>query len=837
MFKKLLSLLLALCMMLCLLPQVQLIAQANTGTTSTVGRQGDWSYDFFFRTIVKYHGSASNVTVPTTLGGYKMMKIGEKAFSGNTRIKKVTVPSNITFIESNAFLDCTSLETVVLPNNYLEMGNAVFSGCTKLKSINLPDNMESLGNEVFKNCKSLASITLPRELRSIYYDTFYGCSALKAIHIGANVDTICDNPFASCSSLQRFTVDSNNYSYSTDSSGVLFSKNGTKLVVYPAGKTGDYIVPYEITDILSYAFKGSRVSTVTFENEDTDISDIGIFQDCRNLTYVSIPANTWHMSYTFQNCTALTYVSIPDDTGLGNGVFDGCTSLKEINFEGVGNDPAFDTFKNVTATVYYPGDLIRPNTVDQLMWPEEKRQNYGGKLTWVPYCTGQYHYAETGTVLTEPTCQDTGTMDSICLLCGAQFIKILPAGPHPYTYETLWEATCQNEGRRRGTCTLCGHKVTETVPRLPHDIEGAEPIYMEGAGKHYYICNACGNTALTEVCTMTPYTPIREPSLTAIGLERSECEVCHHADLDGVGYRIRGASRYETSLAIADQLKQLLNTEKFDSVVLASGTNFPDALAGSYLAIRKNAPILLVNESNPESIQNYLLENLIPNGIVYILGGGAAVSQEIEERLTDTGMTTFRISGSDRYSTNLAILQEAGVETDTVLVCTGTNFADSLSASACGLPILLVNPGTRSLTQAQTEYLTALSEGKTMNFYIIGGLGAVPSEFETALTALGGNVTRISGTSREETSNKFAVVFRNDAQGAALTYSQNFPDGLCGGPLAYQLGIPLLLVNTTTYHAAANYMSKRTAPQYGLIFGGTSAVSDSIADRVFSAIS
>lgn len=834
MLKKRISLLLALAMLICLLPQIPLSVDATIGD-STVRRQGDWSYDFFFYRIVKYHGSAANVTVPSILGGFEMTGIDDKAFFENTKLKTVTIPSSIRTIGNKAFSGCTSLEKVTLPHE-INIGSEAFAGCTRLKTINLPSSMEVLNSRVFMDCVSLTSITLPRELRTIYYDTFSGCTGLKSIHIGPYVSDIRDNPFPFCSSLQKFTVDPDNYYFSANSDGVLLSKDGTELVIYPSGKTGSYLVPETIEDVASYAFKGSRISYVSFENEETSLS-IGVFEKCYSLTEVTLPSNTWNLSYAFRDCTALTYISIPHETDLGNGVFSGCTALREVRFEGGDNTPVWDTFLNVTADVYYPGDLIWPNTIDSLMWPEEKRQDYGGDLNWIPYCTGLYHYAETGTVLEEPTCVDTGTMDCICMYCGEPFIKILPADRHPYEYEIIYEATCTYEGRRKGTCTICGATTVETIPRLPHDIDGVEAVYQEGRGNHSYTCRACGNIALTEVCTMAPYTTVREPALGAIGLTQSACAVCHHVDRNGVGYRIRGASRYDTSLAIAEELKQLLQVQQFQSVVLASGTNFPDALAGSYLAIQKNAPILLVSNENAEQIQNYLTENLVPGGTAYILGGAAAVSEATEDALNQAGIVTVRVSGRDRYSTNLAILEEAGVSGDTILVCTGTNFADSLSASACGLPILLVNPGTKALSAQQEEFLSALHGDRVLNFSIIGGTGAVPAEYETILAGFGGSVSRIKGSSREETSRRFAMSFRGTAQGAALTYSQNFPDGLCGGPLAYQLGIPLLLVSSSAFYAAEEYMASRSDPQYGIIFGGTAAVSDETANRVFAGIS
>lgn len=98
------------------------------------------------------------------------------------------------------------------------------------------------------------------------------------------------------------------------------------------------------------------------------------------------------------------------------------------------------------------------------------------------------------------------------------------------------------------------------------------------------------------------------------------------------------------------------------------------------------------------------------------------------------------LSGADRYATNLAILEKAGVEDQEILVCTGSGFADSLSASATGLPVLLSGQG---LTPAQKEFLAETS-GK---FIIIGGTGAVDVKLEAELTTFGA-VERLSGADR-----------------------------------------------------------------------------------------
>lgn len=162
-------------------------------------------------------------------------------------------------------------------------------------------------------------------------------------------------------------------------------------------------------------------------------------------------------------------------------------------------------------------------------------------------------------------------------------------------------------------------------------------------------------------------------------------------------YRIAGSTRYETSLKIAEAIKAELKLEKFETVIIADGRNFPDALAGSYLSGKYNAPILMANEKTEyaEQLRAYIRENLKSGGKIYVLGGTKAVPNSILKGFDEYQIV--RLQGKDRYETNLRILEETNVTDEEILICTGSTFADSLSASATGKPILLVG---KTLTEA-----------------------------------------------------------------------------------------------------------------------------------------
>lgn len=298
----------------------------------------------------------------------------------------------------------------------------------------------------------------------------------------------------------------------------------------------------------------------------------------------------------------------------------------------------------------------------------------------------------------------------------------------------------------------------------------------------------------------------------------------HESDI----YRVYGSDRCKTAFEIAEEMKSLQGNRYVDGAIFASADNFADALAASYLAAELNVPILLYRSSYLEELEwMYFVWSMRAEKPVYIVGGTAAVPEELEEALGD--IPYVRLAGSTRFDTNLEILKEAGVTGGEILVATGWEFADSLSASAVGKPILLVNSITGALTENQKEFLSTL-EGAS--FTIIGGTAAVSADLEEELSAYG-TVERVCGKTREATSVAVAERYFENPDRIVLAYSRNFPDGLCGGPLAYALGAPLILTNAGQEGAAAEYVAENGITK-GVILGGTAAISENSAKIVFA---
>lgn len=299
---------------------------------------------------------------------------------------------------------------------------------------------------------------------------------------------------------------------------------------------------------------------------------------------------------------------------------------------------------------------------------------------------------------------------------------------------------------------------------------------------------------------------------------------------EGNPLRIYGGNRYETSLKLADAYRVNIGDEPFDNIIVAYGGNYPDALAGGYLAKVKNAPLITVDVSTEASVQAYIKKNLAEGGTVYILGGEGVVRKEFRNKLTASGIKSKRLAGSNRFETNLAILNEAGVDNE-LIVCNAYSYADSLSASAVGKPILLVDK--EYLTDAQKKFV---KDHKISNCYLIGGEGVIMARIKRDLLKnmdpdTLDYVVRLAGNSRYETSTAVAEKFFPNSKIVVLAYGQNFPDGLSGGPVAQTMAAPLILITSDNTEAAKTYY-KATGADKVLVIGGKGLISDEAVNRV-----
>ena len=287
--------------------------------------------------------------------------------------------------------------------------------------------------------------------------------------------------------------------------------------------------------------------------------------------------------------------------------------------------------------------------------------------------------------------------------------------------------------------------------------------------------------------------------------------------------RFAGADRYATSAAIVDSSYQ----PGVPVVYIATGLNFPDALAGGAAAAKAGGPMLLVQpDFIPDPIAKELTR-LTPASIV-VLGGTAAVSNAVLTTLqTYTSGAVTRVSGDDRYATatNLAASFPTG---SPVFIATGTTFPDALAgtAAAAAQHAAILLTSTTTLPPNTAAALFALVPS---SITILGGDSAVSADVATQLSAYSATVTRISGPDRYATAAAIATKAFPDATSVFITTGNGFADALTGGPVAGAAGQPLLLATTTCLPDATHIVVAGTTPATVTLLGGTSVLGDGVA--------
>ena len=346
-----------------------------------------------------------------------------------------------------------------------------------------------------------------------------------------------------------------------------------------------------------------------------------------------------------------------------------------------------------------------------------------------------------------------------------------------------------------------GNIVAEAVT----DKDGVAKLTVDKAGKYTATVTALAEDETVSKQFIAPYVEI-----TVNEKEKPEVK---EEDV-----RIAGDTRYDTAYKNADALKKQLGLEMFDSAVVACGTNYPDALSAAYLAKVKNAPLLLSEPREVNGTVDYIRKNVTKGKTVYLVGGADVLPEQIKTIL-GSDYNVKRLEGDDRFLTNLAVLKEANVNNEEIMVCSGFGYADALSAAATGRPVMLVG---RALSKEQKEFLTGINPAK---FYIVGGRDVVSDGIKAALEDIR-SVERISGEDRYETALNVAKKFFDmSSSTVVLATGDGYADGLVGSVTAMANKAPLLLANRNNIKGVAEFV-KETGAKRSIVMGGADVISN-----------
>lgn len=339
--------------------------------------------------------------------------IGEFAFWACYNLSEITIPAGVTEIADGTFMGCRSLAKVTFLGPVTSIGETAFYDTRSLKHIDLPDSLTSLGSGAFKQSHrdgetdrsgGLEEIVLPAGLTKIEEDTFNGCYDMRSVHFLGKVTSIGDGAFCYTSSLleidlpesvcsigkkafsgsglqkillpkdcvdvepdafassalEAFEVDSGNTAFQAGEDGVLYSRDGKQLVLYPSSRQeaaytvrpgtveiGAYafygvrnlehiILPDSLREIGDYAFaEQPKLKEVVLPEGLEDISSNNTFYHCYSLTELSLPSTLRDISgSSVFSCIGITELVLPD--GLqdisGDYIFSSCKKLNKVLF-------------------------------------------------------------------------------------------------------------------------------------------------------------------------------------------------------------------------------------------------------------------------------------------------------------------------------------------------------------------------------------------------------------------------------------------------------------------------------------------------------------------------
>ncbi len=430
--------------------------------------------------LYEHRGTVTAPTAITIKDGTK--SIASHAFFNEYNITSVTMPDSVEVLSPSAFSGCSNLESITLSKGLKAIDDFAFSG-TAITEILLPEGLEKLGMRVFGGTK-LTSIYIPASVSIMNPFTFMGCSTLESIIVDE------DNPYFS-------SID-----------GILYNKDGTKVIFCPQGKKGTVTLSADVKIIDSLAFNGSAVQKIVIVNPDATINGLGL------------------------------------NTSI---------SSEEIDFKVLD----FSMFYMPTDEVdFTTSSFFNPVTICAALNSTAHKYAIAHEHDFAVLDDSQIHTHSytTETERTEPGCVTQGSVTYQCE-CGATDVRILPAiGSHSYTSVITTPATCTANGVKTFTCLNCKHSYTEAIPSLGgHKYEAkittAATCTTDGVKtftcsecKHSYtekIASAGGHKYATEITT--------KASCTTPGLKTTKCSAC-------------GDSRTETIAATGHNYKQTITT-------------------------------------------------------------------------------------------------------------------------------------------------------------------------------------------------------------------------------------------------------------------------------------
>ena len=290
--KRLISLLVAVCMMITMLPLSAVTAFAEDTASSTGGTASDgtdtYKYEYTVNdgtaTITKFldpvdpaNNGPYDIEIPSELGGHPVTGLGEYSFAANPYDGHQGNPL------------CSKIRSVTIQQNVTSIGDRAFDGCSALTTLSLGEKIKTIGNYAFENCTSLTGVTIPQSVTSIGYYAFEGCTHLNPLTIKGPITSMGNYAFAGSTYLKSLTLYDD---IQTIGNFAFLGSTSLKTVT----------LPKNLTSIGEYAFANcSELESITIPEKVKTINP-KTFADCSKLEYIILPAGLTTFDDSLENC-------------------------------------------------------------------------------------------------------------------------------------------------------------------------------------------------------------------------------------------------------------------------------------------------------------------------------------------------------------------------------------------------------------------------------------------------------------------------------------------------------------------------------------------------------
>ena len=320
--KRLISLLVAVCMMITMLPLSAVTAFAADTSSSTKQEAIVDGYKYAYTvnaggktaTITNFLGPVDsegnvdptnngpyNIEIPTTLGGCTVTGLGEYSFATEENgsplydihhhnIHSVTIPESVTSIGQSAFEACFSLDSLIIKDAATSIGASAFDGCSHLTTLSLGKNITTIGDYAFQRCSNLTNVTIPQSVTSIGRQAFY-LTDLNTLTIKGPIKSMGYAAFAGCTNLTSLSLYDG---IQTIGEGAFINSTSLEAVT----------IPQSVTSIGASAFVNcSNLSTITIPEKVTTIES-NTFNGCSHLESIMLPAGLTSFQDSLEDCPA-----------------------------------------------------------------------------------------------------------------------------------------------------------------------------------------------------------------------------------------------------------------------------------------------------------------------------------------------------------------------------------------------------------------------------------------------------------------------------------------------------------------------------------------------------